>query len=258
MLFIIYFNDALLEFKCPIFVYADDLKVAKTITTLDDCYSLQNDLNNFIIWCHNNKQNINVAKCKVITFSRSPDTTQYKYELNDTEIDRVFQIKDLGVVVDSKLSFIPHFQHICDHANRMLGFIIRNTVGFTNVDSLLVLYYSFIRSKLEYSSVVWDPYYKIHISSIERIQRKFCKHLFYVKFGRYPVRTCSSVILFNEFNLYSLKDRRTVANIFLHKLIHGKIFSQNLLANLRFHIPRLNCRYTGTFAIDWCRTNQHF
>ena len=141
----------------------------------------------------------------------------------------------------------------------MLGFIIRNTVGFTNVDSLLVLYYSFIRSKLEYSSVVWDPYYKIHISSIERIQRKFCKHLFYVKFGRYPVRTCSSVVLFNEFNLYSLKDRRTVANIiFLHKLIHGKIFSQNLLGNLSFHIPRLNCRYTGTFAIDWCRTNQHF
>ena len=49
ILFIIYFNDALLEFKCPIFVYADDLKVAKTITTLDDCYSLQNDLNNFIM-----------------------------------------------------------------------------------------------------------------------------------------------------------------------------------------------------------------
>lgn len=38
---------------------------------------------------------------------------------------------------------------------KMLGFIIKNRNGFHNGDFLL--YYSFVRSKFEYCSTIWNP-----------------------------------------------------------------------------------------------------
>lgn len=47
ILFGLYLNDALSLFNCSIFVYADDIKIAKCISSDNDCQLLQNDLNNF-------------------------------------------------------------------------------------------------------------------------------------------------------------------------------------------------------------------
>jgi hypothetical protein len=38
---------------------------------------------------------------------------------------------------------------------------------------LKMLYTSFVRSHLYYVSIVWNPYYGVHIKRIEAIQKKF-------------------------------------------------------------------------------------
>lgn len=258
ILFVIFLNDALSQFECPVFAYADDVKIASCITTPEDCLRLQADLDNFTLWCTINKLKINVNKCKSITFSRLTTNICYDYTLNTSKIENVRQIKDLGVIIDRQLTFVPHIQYICDHATKMLGFIYRNTKNFTNTDSLCVLFYAFIRSKLEYCAIIWTPFYKAHINSLENIQKKFCKRLFYIKYGTYPVRSYPYDALLEEFNIRSLRARRMCAGmLFLYKLIHGSIVCTNILNDIHFLVPRLTCRHTKSFFISICRTNQH-
>ena len=138
------------------------MKITHYVSSVEDCRLLQEDLNTFSKACVENKLKINVKKCKAKTFSRLLNNVHFKYELEGAEIERVNQIKDLGVIMDSRLTFVPHIRDICVHATKMLGFIFRNTVGFTSVDSLLVVHYTYVRSKLKYCSIVWDPYYKTH------------------------------------------------------------------------------------------------
>ena len=53
-------------------------------------------------------------------------TTHYKYYAwLGTEIERVNQVKDLGVILDSQLTFKPHISFTVDKASRVLGFIFR-------------------------------------------------------------------------------------------------------------------------------------
>lgn len=209
--------------------------------------------------CAEVKLSINESKCKLLRFSRIPNVLFNNYELNGTKIECVTQFRDLGVVMDSHLSFVPHIDYICSHAAKMLSFIIRNTRGFKNIESLKILHYAYVRSKLEYCSVVWDPHYNIHIMCLERIQRRFCKFLYMVRHGAYPVRHYRNADLLCEMNLNSLKVRRILAcNVFLYKVLHGSVDSSDLLSRIDFRVPRQNSRCAITFNIRVCRTNQHY
>jgi hypothetical protein len=56
-------------------------------------------------WCDVNKLYLNVRKCKVITYSRVKVQVTYDYSLNGQNLERVSVIRDLGVLMDSKLMF---------------------------------------------------------------------------------------------------------------------------------------------------------
>jgi hypothetical protein len=74
--------------------------------------------------------------------------------VKDALILRVECIKDLGVVLDSKLYFHCHVDFVYSQALRTLGLIRFITYNLFFLDSLVVLYIALIRSKLEYTSVV--------------------------------------------------------------------------------------------------------
>ena len=67
-------------------------------------------------------------------------------------MDQVALIRDLGVIMDSTLSFVNHIDTIASKALGMLGYIKRNTSDFKSINAIGLLYCNLVRPLLEYCS----------------------------------------------------------------------------------------------------------
>jgi hypothetical protein len=71
------------------------------------------------------------------------------------QIDHVLKtINDLGIIMDSKVSFTGHIDVTVGRALAMLGFVNRLSCKFRDSYNVKTLYVSLVRPKLEYTSSV--------------------------------------------------------------------------------------------------------
>jgi hypothetical protein len=122
---------------------------------------------------------LNIQKTKIISFTRKTNSIHFKYFVKDVLILRAECIKDLGVMLDSKLYFHCHVDFVYSQALRTLGLIRFITYNFSSLDSLVVLYIALIRSKLEYASVVWNKLTLTDSNKIENFQKTFANLCYY-------------------------------------------------------------------------------
>lgn len=256
LLFLLFINDLSDTVSMKSLMFADDFKMFSTVTDITDCVSFQLQIEKILQWCKKNALDLNINKCKIVTFTRKLHPVNYRYTIDNTEITRVDTIKDLGVTFDAKLSFSTHINNIVADASRAFGFIIRNCRDFSNITTLKTLYFSYVRSKVEYASIIWSPYYSCHKSTLERVQRKFLKYLYFKEVGFYPPRGNDNNFYTYMFNLHSLEERRHFASVsFLHKLLQNKVDSPELLLLINIVVPRLNLRNNELFYCQKSKTN---
>ena len=73
---------------------------------------------------------LNIAKCKVVSYTRRNQTTYFDYNINGSVLERVDSFKDLGVVFDNRFTFVKHITEIIAKAYKTYGFIYRNCSDF--------------------------------------------------------------------------------------------------------------------------------
>ncbi|CAH2098333.1 unnamed protein product [Euphydryas editha] len=96
LLFAIFLNDISSCFHHSLcLLYADDAKIIKSISSIDDCRLLQEDLNRFNNYCQINKLDLNVSKCHIMNFTRKLNTLRYNYTLKNQTMLHINKIKDL-------------------------------------------------------------------------------------------------------------------------------------------------------------------
>ncbi|CAD6222047.1 GSCOCG00005308001-RA-CDS, partial [Cotesia congregata] len=139
LLFNIFINDIVNNIQSECLLYTDDLKIYRTISNDSDIQLLQKDIDMLSTW-----------------FS---------------------DVKDLGILIDNKLTFEKHIDKISLQAFKVLELITRTGRDFLNPYSLLSLYRSLVLPILEYGAVIWSPYTDTLINRVERVQNKFCKSL---------------------------------------------------------------------------------
>lgn len=93
------------------------------------------------------------------------------YYIGDEIIERLSQIRDLRILLDTKLDFSAHIDSLIARAFANLGFLRRICSNMYGPYTLKCLYCAHVRSILEYASMIRQPYYQIHCDRIERIQR---------------------------------------------------------------------------------------
>lgn len=167
-------------------LYADDLKLVYRVEREADCGALQRDIDSVFRWSEENKLYFNLAKCCVCTFSRSRAAICAQYALGNEPINRVFSVKDLGVVFDARLTFHEHISSLAMSCFRRLGFVIRNVRHFCDPVAIKMVYNALVRSKLETSSIVWNPYESTYVLLLEKVQKVFLRFLYKKVFGFYP------------------------------------------------------------------------
>ncbi|KAK9878540.1 hypothetical protein WA026_022437 [Henosepilachna vigintioctopunctata] len=138
----------------------------------------------------------------------------------------------------------------------MLGYLVRNWGNFVNLDTMKTLYYSFIRSKLEYASIIWSPMYINSIVDLEGVQRKCLKYMYFRCYGQYPSRGFDHSILTDSLGIELLKLRRERFGLtFLFKILQNSIDSPFLLSKINIRVPRPGLRRNNTFYVTYSRSN---
>lgn len=252
LLFNLFINDIsdIIKF-CKFLLFADDLKLYFKISNLSDCLMVQEDLNSLYDWSVANDLHLNKDKCFAISFSKSRDPIKFDYHINLDSLQRVNEIKDLGVIFDCSLSFIPHINNMSNKSFRILGFITRNSRDFS-VSTYRVLYLTLVRSILSYSSIVWSPYYLNHIYTLEKVQNKFLKSCAW----KLNLQNSSMVEMGSLLNLDSLEDYRTGCDLtFLYKLLNSHIDCSDLLGLINFKCSNRILRNMPLFTIENHHTN---
>jgi len=122
---------------------------------------------------------LNADKCEVMTFSRSRNPVFHNYYLDNVLLNWVVENLDLDITFSSNLTFNKHYLTISKKSSSILGFISRICKDFTNPFTLKALYFSLVRSILEYNSIIWSPSVNTHIQCLKGIQNRFLRFLSY-------------------------------------------------------------------------------
>ena len=167
-------------------MFADDVKLYRSVLNEQEISLLQSDLDALRQWCIANCMFINETKCSTVHYLRRP-SQHYPYLLDGKRIPSVEYIRDLGVCFDSCLKFDKHVSEITHRANYQL-LRLKCTFSRFNLCSLISLYVSTVCPIHEYCSSVWFPLNKRERARIEKVQRRATKLVPYLRHLPYQQR----------------------------------------------------------------------
>ena len=175
LLFVIYINDLLDDIESDGFLFADDTKIFRKITSAGDSVTLQADIDRLENWSKKWLLRFHPDKCHVLSLGKIENTVHtHRYSICGREMEHVGEEKDLGVVIDSELSFDEHISAKVNKANAMVG-LIRRAFSYLDPKMFLKLYTAFVRPHLEYAVAVWSPHLVKHIDLVEKVQMRATK-----------------------------------------------------------------------------------
>ena len=148
---------------------------------------------------------LNATKCKAMHISRKKSPAHAHYSINESILEQVLYIKDLGVMISNDLSWSKHIENIVSKASRTLGLIKRICKEIKDTNTRRILYCALVRPKLEYASSVWSPYTIKHRLLIKNIRRRAAKFIL-----DYP-----DVDRLQKTNILPLSYRRVISDLIL-------------------------------------------
>ena len=223
MLFLVLMSDQNIE-ESKIISFADDTRLYTPIYSVDDCDSLQSDLQSVymtgltqITW-FSILESLTTSVFLLLLICLVCSNAYISPEMN--LIAQHEDIKDLGVFMSADCSFDHHISVISKKCSSIAGWILR-TFTSREKTSMLTLFKSIVLSRLDFGCQLWSPHQAKHINSIEKVQRSFTKHISGMYSLLYSERLTS-------LNLYSVQRRRErFLIIYVWKMLESKVLNFN-------------------------------
>ena len=211
VLFILYLNDLQSCIKNSVISsFADDTRLKKNISTISDTNLLQSDLDSAITWSDENNMLLHQKKFELIshtTGQKNPllelpfqsELTEYT-TADGSIISPQPTVRDLGVTITSDISWSTHITKITEESRKISAWVL-SVFSDRSVSTLLPLYKTIVRSRLEYCCPLWHPSKIEDIKLLEGVQRTLTARVRVVKHLPYWQRI-------KALNLMSLQRRR--------------------------------------------------
>ena len=131
ILFVLYINDLPDNIVSNVYMFADDTKVFKTITSPNNQHTLENDLDYLTSWSSKWLLRIHPDKCNLMHVGKTiQQEYAYNLKIDNTahELGGIEEQKDIGVITDSNLEFDKHMNQKINKANS-IAYRVRNSAS---------------------------------------------------------------------------------------------------------------------------------
>ena len=172
-----------------------------------------------------------VGKAQEVIFSRKIKKLLHPTLLfNNIPLNNSLFQKHLGLTLDIKLNFSEHIKSITKKISKTMG-LLRKFQQILPRSTLLTIYKTFVRSRLDYADIIYDQAYNsAFYDKLESIQYNSCLAI------TGAITGTSTEKIYQELGLESLKSRR-----WFRKLCHFyKIFNDKSPSYLFNLIPNFN------------------
>ena len=158
--------------------FADDTRVQRGISDLEDCSTLQSDLEKVYHWAAKVNMHFNADKFECFRIWPTPSNAPtHDYLGPDGEVIEVkHSLKDLGVHLSSDLTFKLQVEKTVASASKLAGWGLR-TFRRRSLSIMKTIWNSLVQPKLDYCSQFWSPSDQDSINRIESVQKHFLSKL---------------------------------------------------------------------------------
>ncbi|CAM5096139.1 unnamed protein product [Natator depressus] len=212
ILFNLFITDLGTKSGSVLIKFADDTKLGGIANLLKDGDIIQDDLDDLENWINSNRMKFISEKCKVMHLGINNKNFSYKLGMHQLEV--MEEEKDLGVLVDHRITMSCQCDMAVKKANAVLG-CIRRGISSRDKEVLVSLYKALVRPHLEYCVQFWSTMFKKNEFKLEQVQRRATRMIRGMENLSYERRL-------KELGLFSQTKRRLRGDmIALYKYIRG-------------------------------------
>ena len=215
----------------------------------------QTSINQIAEWTDKNLMKLNEGKSNYMVFSRSDTEIATRLTLNGKTLDRIEEIKLVGVWLTTWLDWEKNTKELCRKAYARMTMLTKLKYAGVQTEELINIYILYIRSLLEYCSVLWHSTLTAEQNqNLEKVQKLCLKVILGQEYEGYQ----EALKLSGLESLHARREKKCLKfglKSLLHP-VHCKMFPVNTVNQDQYQTSH-DTRNREHFRVNWAKSESY-